>query len=99
MATTTTALTDLEELNLSAVTDVLEFWNKQDIEGILTFYDDEIRWRNVAIEQFLRRHKSRRVRITRRWRGAFRRSRRCGNGNARKNQHRDANKLWFHKSL
>jgi len=51
MATTTTALTDLEERNLSAVTDVLEFWNKQDIEGILTFYDDEIRWRNVAMEE------------------------------------------------
>lgn len=47
----TAALTETEERNLRAVTDVLEFWNTQDVEGILTFYDDEIKWKNVAMEE------------------------------------------------
>lgn len=53
MATTekTTALTETEERNLRAVTDVLDSWNVQDVEGVLTFYDDEIVWRNVAMEE------------------------------------------------
>lgn len=53
MATTekTTALTETEERNLRAVTDVLEFWNVQDVDGVLTFYDDDITWRNVAMEE------------------------------------------------
>src|SRR3954452_187182 len=40
-----------EERNLRAVTDVLQYWNTQDIEGILTFYDDDIKWTNVALEE------------------------------------------------
>ena len=53
MATTekTAALTETEERNLRAVTDVLDSWNEQDVEGVLTFYDDEIVWRNVAMEE------------------------------------------------
>lgn len=47
----TAALTETEERNLRAVTDVLEFWNVQDVEGVLTFYDDEISWKNVAMEE------------------------------------------------
>ena len=53
MATADTArpLTETEERNLRAVTDVLEFWNVQDVEGIVAFYDEEIVWRNVAMEE------------------------------------------------
>ena len=47
----TAALTPTEERNLRAVSDVLEFWNVQDVEGVLEFYDDEIAWRNVAMEE------------------------------------------------
>ena len=47
----TAALTETEERNLRAVTDVLEFWNSRDVEGVLNFYDDEISWRNVAMEE------------------------------------------------
>lgn len=47
----TAALTETEERNLRAVSDVLEFWNAQDVEGVLNFYDDEIAWRNVAMEE------------------------------------------------
>jgi steroid delta-isomerase-like uncharacterized protein len=47
----TAALTETEERNLRSVTDVLEFWNVQDVDGVLTFYDDEISWRNVAMEE------------------------------------------------
>ena len=50
-ADTTTAPTPTEERNLRAVSDVLEFWNTQDVEGILNFYDEEIVWRNVAMEE------------------------------------------------
>jgi steroid delta-isomerase-like uncharacterized protein len=50
-ADTTAALTETEERNLRAVSDVLEFWNVQDVEGVLTFYDDEITWRNIAMEE------------------------------------------------
>lgn len=45
------ALTEHEEGNLRAVTDVLQYWNTQDIDGILSFYDDEIVWTNVALEE------------------------------------------------
>ncbi len=53
MATTekTAALTESEERNLRAVSDVLEFWNVHDIDGVLTFYDDAIEWRNIAMEE------------------------------------------------
>jgi steroid delta-isomerase-like uncharacterized protein len=44
-------LTANEERNLRAVTDVLQFWNTQDIDGILAFYDDDITWTNVALEE------------------------------------------------
>lgn len=47
----TAALTPTEERNLRAVSDVLEFWNVHDVEGVLEFYDDEIAWRNVAMEE------------------------------------------------
>lgn len=52
MATELTApLTDTEERNLRAVSDVLHYWNTGNIEGVLTFYNDDIEWRNVAMEE------------------------------------------------
>ena len=48
-ATAARELTDVEERNLKSVADVLPFWNKGDIEGILSFYDDEIVWTNVGL--------------------------------------------------
>lgn len=47
-------LTPAEERNLRAVTDVLQYWNTQDIEGMLAFYDDDITWTNVALEETYR---------------------------------------------
>jgi len=47
----TSALTETEERNLSAVSDVLAFWNTHDIDGILDFYDDEIVWKNIGLEE------------------------------------------------
>jgi steroid delta-isomerase-like uncharacterized protein len=44
-------LTEVEKRNLQAVTDVLQFWNTHDIPGIVNFYDDDIVWRNVAMEE------------------------------------------------
>ena len=40
-----------EERNLRSVTDVLQYWNTQDVEGILAYYDDDIRWTNVALDE------------------------------------------------
>jgi steroid delta-isomerase-like uncharacterized protein len=37
--------------NLKAVAEVLEFWNSHDVEGILRFYDDQITWHNIALEE------------------------------------------------
>ena len=56
MATTaeTAELTEVEQRNLKAVADVLEFWNKGDIDGIVEFYDEEIVWTNVALEEVYR---------------------------------------------
>lgn len=48
------ALTATEQENLRSVTDVLPFWNQHDIPGVLAFYDDEIVWRNVALEEVYR---------------------------------------------
>ena len=48
-ATAARELTETEERNLKAVADVLPFWNSGDIEGILSFYDDEIVWTNVGL--------------------------------------------------
>ena len=50
-AAVTNALTETEERNLQAVTDVLQFWNTHDVEGILNFYDDEIVWVNMGLEE------------------------------------------------
>jgi steroid delta-isomerase-like uncharacterized protein len=50
-APVTNALTETEERNLKAVSDVLQFWNTHDVEGILTFYDDEIVWVNMGLEE------------------------------------------------
>ena len=43
--------TEVEQRNLRSVTDVLPFWTTRDIPGVLAFYDEEIRWRNVAMEE------------------------------------------------
>lgn len=40
-----------EERNLRSVTDVLHYWNTQDIPGMFQFYDDDITWTNVAMEK------------------------------------------------
>jgi steroid delta-isomerase-like uncharacterized protein len=50
----TAELTEVERRNLQAVVDVLQFWNSGDIEGIVGFYDDEIVWTNVALEEVYR---------------------------------------------
>jgi steroid delta-isomerase-like uncharacterized protein len=42
---------DVEETNLSAVTDVLVYWNRHDVNGVLDFYDDGIVWTNIALEE------------------------------------------------
>lgn len=44
-------LTETEERNLRTVTDVLPSWNAHDVEGVLAFYDPEITWHNVALEE------------------------------------------------
>jgi steroid delta-isomerase-like uncharacterized protein len=50
-APVTSALTETEERNLGSVTSVLEFWNTHSIDGILDFYDDEIIWKNIGLEE------------------------------------------------
>jgi steroid delta-isomerase-like uncharacterized protein len=47
----TAELTETEQRNLQAVVDVLQYWNSADIEGIVAFYDDEIVWKNVGLEE------------------------------------------------
>ncbi|HVX28853.1 MAG TPA: ester cyclase [Nitrolancea sp.] len=49
--TTDEQLTPEEERNLRSVTDVLHYWNTQDIQGMFQFYDDNITWTNVAMEK------------------------------------------------
>jgi len=49
--TVTNPLTETEERNLAAVSNVLEFWNTHDVEGILEFYDEEIVWKNMGLEE------------------------------------------------
>jgi len=44
-------LTETEQRNLHAVADVLPFWNAHDVAGVLTFYDPDITWHNVALEE------------------------------------------------
>jgi steroid delta-isomerase-like uncharacterized protein len=53
-ASVTNELTEVEQRNLRSVADVLQFWNSGDIEGIVAFYDDEIVWTNVALEETYR---------------------------------------------
>ena len=46
-----TELTEIERNNLRSVTDVLQYWNGQDLEGVLAYYDDSITWLNIAMEE------------------------------------------------
>ena len=52
--TVTHELTETEQRNLRSVTDVLPYWNRQDIEGVLAYYDESITWRNIAMEETYR---------------------------------------------
>ena len=52
--TVTRNLTETEERNLRSVTDVLQYWNRQDLEGVLAYYDDSITWLNIAMEETYR---------------------------------------------
>jgi steroid delta-isomerase-like uncharacterized protein len=47
----TAELTQTEQRNLRAVTEVLQYWNTQNAEQVVTFYDEQITWRNVAMEE------------------------------------------------
>jgi steroid delta-isomerase-like uncharacterized protein len=49
-----TPLTEVEQNNLRSVTDVLQYWNRQDLEGVLAYYDDGITWLNIAMEETYR---------------------------------------------
>jgi steroid delta-isomerase-like uncharacterized protein len=55
MATTgreiTAKLSETEQRNLGAVADVLPYWNRHDLDGVLSFYAEEINWHNVALEE------------------------------------------------
>jgi steroid delta-isomerase-like uncharacterized protein len=51
---TTSELTATEQRNLRSVTDVLQYWNAQDLEGILAYYDESITWLNVVQEETYR---------------------------------------------
>ncbi|HLZ31415.1 MAG TPA: ester cyclase [Chloroflexota bacterium] len=53
-ATTSQVLNEIELANLRSVTDVLQYWNRQDIEGVLGYYDDSIIWLNIAMEETYR---------------------------------------------
>jgi steroid delta-isomerase-like uncharacterized protein len=50
----TRELTETELRNLRTVTDVLQYWNRQDLEGVLNYYDDSITWLNIAMEETYR---------------------------------------------
>ena len=52
--TVTRELTETEQRNLVSVTDVLQYWNRQDIEGVLGYYDESITWLNIAMEETYR---------------------------------------------
>jgi steroid delta-isomerase-like uncharacterized protein len=53
-ATLTAELSETERRNLRSVTDVLQYWNRQDLEGVLSYYDDSITWLNIAMEETYR---------------------------------------------
>src|SRR3954451_14267166 len=44
-------LTAAEERNLRVFTTVHPYWNAGDVDGVLAFYDDEIRWTNMALDE------------------------------------------------
>jgi steroid delta-isomerase-like uncharacterized protein len=44
-------LSETEQRNLRSVTDVLQYWNRQDLEGVLAYYDESITWLNIAMEE------------------------------------------------
>lgn len=50
-ATITRDLSETELRNLRSVTDVLQYWNRQDLEGVLAYYDESITWLNIALEE------------------------------------------------
>src|SRR6266568_2405519 len=52
--TVTAELSETEQRNLRSVTDVLQYWNRQDLEGVLNYYDDSITWLNIAMEETYR---------------------------------------------
>jgi steroid delta-isomerase-like uncharacterized protein len=52
--TLTAELSETERRNLRSVTDVLHYWNRQDLEGVLNYYDDSITWLNIAMEETYR---------------------------------------------
>ena len=50
----TAELTETEQRNLRSVSDVLQYWNSHDVESVLSFYSEQIKWRNVAMEETYR---------------------------------------------
>jgi steroid delta-isomerase-like uncharacterized protein len=58
MNTLTNQLTEAqlteEGRNLAAVAGVLPHWNAHDVDGVLDYYDPEIVWHNVALEEMYR---------------------------------------------
>jgi len=53
-AAVTRELSQVELRNLGSVTDVLQYWNRQDLEGVLAYYDESITWLNIAMEETYR---------------------------------------------
>ena len=53
-ATVTRELSETELANLRSVSDVLQYWNRQDVEGVLEYYDETITWLNIAMEETYR---------------------------------------------
>jgi steroid delta-isomerase-like uncharacterized protein len=47
-------LTDVERRNLETVRGPHSSWNRGDVDGVLAYYDDEIVWTNVALEEVYR---------------------------------------------
>ena len=45
-----------EQRNLTAVTEVLPYWNAHDVTGVLRFYDPEICWTNTPMDEIYRGH-------------------------------------------
>jgi steroid delta-isomerase-like uncharacterized protein len=44
-------LTDEERRNLETARGPHASWNRRDVEGVVAYYDDEIVWNNVALEE------------------------------------------------